>query len=143
MRTGALRHPTVRRNVGRSAAADRSGGFVLLDALVAVAVLAALLLALPSSFVTARKTLDRSQAWLEARLVAETVLERELGADPRIGAYSGSLNGRDWRAIVRPERGISLAPTPNGQTMLHIRVMVDVHRGRVLDIETLRAGGPS
>src|SRR5687767_11605049 len=52
-------------------------GFTLLEMLVAVAILAALVGIVPRTLATARSLVDRSQDWMEARLVADHVLYDE------------------------------------------------------------------
>ena len=121
---------------------DRDGGFTLLEMLVAVAVLAALLAVIPRSFVQARVNFDRSQEWLRARLVAETVMTEELSASNlKPGEIRGEIDGRRWSATLDPN--FTLAPRDNASGMVLLDVTVRVAmQGDDLELHTVRIGSP-
>ena len=83
--------PTESRRMSKSCAAvsarrargeaSREAGFTLIEMLVAIAILAVLVGIVPRSFVFARSIIDHSRDWMDARLVAESVLNDD--ADER------------------------------------------------------------
>lgn len=130
------------KHSGRAAAAlRRQSGFMLLEMLVAVAILAALVAIIPRSFVSARATIDRSQDWMEARLVAEAVFNDQLaGPALKAGIRRGTLEGRNWTAVLEPSRILSVRAVDTDRIPLDVRLAVAVSGGASLEIETMRVG---
>jgi prepilin-type N-terminal cleavage/methylation domain-containing protein len=123
---------------------EREAGFTLIEVLIAVAVLAVLAGIVPRSFVFARSILDHSRDWMGARLVAEAVLNVDLrGPSLQPGARGGVINGRRWRATIRPHGALGAPAPEDGRMLLDVRVEVDVSAGRVLEVETMRIGDGS
>jgi prepilin-type N-terminal cleavage/methylation domain-containing protein len=116
-------------------------GFTLIEILVAMAVLAALAGLVPRTFVFARSILDHSRDWMDARLVAESVLNDTLTKSLQPGVRSGTLNGHHWRATLRQQGFLGASALDTGATLLDVRVAVDVSAGRTLEVETMRVGG--
>lgn len=117
------------------------GGFTLLEMLVAVAILAVLLSIVPRSFVAARAIINRSESWMDARLVAETVLNEELaGMELRPGARQGVVAGREWKAVLTPNGPLSGDGRESGRMLLNVRIGVTVSPVETLEIETIRIG---
>jgi prepilin-type N-terminal cleavage/methylation domain-containing protein len=128
------------RHLRRSARSD--AGFTLVEMLVAVAILAVLVSIVPRSFVFARSIIDHSRDWMGARLVADAVMNDTLtGNALQPGARAGELDGRRWRATIRPESIPGMPAPDNGQLLLDVRLEVDVSAGRTLEVETLRVSG--
>jgi prepilin-type N-terminal cleavage/methylation domain-containing protein len=120
----------------------REAGFTLVEMLVAVAVLAVLAGLVPRSFVFARSIMDHSRDWMDARLVAEAVLNDDLaGPTLQPGARGGEIDGRRWRATLRRHAALGAPVLESGEILLDVRVEVDVSAGRILEIETMRIGG--
>ena len=120
----------------------REAGFTLVEMLVAMAILAVLVGLVPRSFVFARSILDHSRDWMDARLVAESVLNDTLkGSSLQPGSRSGTLNGRHWRATLRQTTVMGTSSLESGQMLLDVRVEVDVSAGRTLELETMRLAG--
>jgi competence protein ComGC len=118
---------------------EQEAGFTLLDMLVAVAILAALVGIVPRSFVFARSLLDHSRDWMAARLVAESVLNDELArATLEPGVRGGVIEGRRWRATLRPSSLAGAAPSESGRALLDVHISVEVGAGKSLEIDTMR-----
>lgn len=118
------------------------GGFALLEVLVAVAILAVMGAILPTSIVATRRSAERAEAWLEARLVAEALVASELNTDAvRPGVRSGTRQGRRWTMIATPDQKQPF-PTVLSQPLrlLEIRLTVEVSPKETLTIDTIRIG---
>jgi prepilin-type N-terminal cleavage/methylation domain-containing protein len=119
----------------------RDGGFTLLEMLVAVAILAALAGLVPKSLVAARAIVNRSENWLDARLVAESVLNGELaGGELRPGLKRGVVEGREWTAVLTPNGTLSAGAAESGRVLMNVRIAVTVSPVETLEIETMRIG---
>lgn len=129
----------------RSAARLRrepTGGFTLLEMLVAVAILSVLVGLIPRSFVYARAIINRSESWTEARLVAEAVLNGELaGGALRPGTRRGEMDGRAWVATLKLNEALnSGAQSP--RALLEVNLQVTVSAKQVFEVQTMRIGSP-
>ena len=127
-----------------SAALRRSdSGFTLLEMLVAVAILAALVGIVPRTLATARGLVDRSQDWMEARLVADHVLNDELtGNSLRPGTRRGTVDGRRWRAVLQRDLDIPDETPETGRVLLAVTVEVAITGSQTFEVETMRIGLP-
>jgi prepilin-type N-terminal cleavage/methylation domain-containing protein len=122
----------------------QDAGFTLIEMLVAVAVLAALVGIVPRSLVFARSIMDHSRDWMDARLVAETVLNNELvGRTLAVGTRSGEIDGRRWRTTITRHTATRPEDSETGRILLDVKMEVDVGAGRTLEVETMRIGGSS
>jgi prepilin-type N-terminal cleavage/methylation domain-containing protein len=125
----------------RLARSSGEAGFTLLEMIVAVAVLAALVGVIPRSFVAARAAIDRSEAWLKARLVAEAVLNQELvGTTLKPGVFRGDVDGYPWTVTIQANRTLGGPPTETGRVLLDVLVQVPVTASMNLEVETMRIG---
>ena len=124
-------------------ARQTESGFTLLEMLVAVAILAALVGIVPRTLATARSLVDRSQDWVEARLVADHVLNDELsGASLRPGTRRGTVDGRRWRAVLQRDLDIPDQTPETGRVLLAVTVEVAVNGAQTFEVETMRIGLP-
>ncbi len=109
--------------------------------LVAVAILAVLAGMIPRSFVYARALINRSESWMEARLVAEAVLNGELaGGELRPGIRRGTINGRAWRASLQRNAVLSAGTADPQRALLDVVVTVPVSSTETFKVETMRVG---
>jgi type II secretory pathway pseudopilin PulG len=119
---------------------DRSG-FALVDVLVAIAVLAVLGAMLPRSIVATRHSVERAEAWFQARLVAETLVARELSGNTiRSGKRSGRLDGRHWTISSTSRSPLPSADFAQPRRLLEVRLTVEVSATETLVVDTLRIG---
>lgn len=138
------RRDTGFRKAGLHVKAGRSGGtagFLLLESLVGVALMAFVLSTLPAGIVISRKTVQKSADVVAARLVAESVLANEF-AGPRLdpGVRNGALDGYDWSSMVRPRASLQQAFPGRGWVPYDVIVTVTVPSGPRLTVETIRLG---
>ena len=108
---------------------------------MAVAIMSVLAGLIPRSFVYARALINRSESWMEARLVAEAVLNGELaGGDLRPGVRRGTINGRAWRASLQRNSILSAGATDPERALLDVVVTVPVSSVENFQVETMRVG---
>ena len=123
-------------------ASERNGesGFTLIEALVALALVAVLLTAVGSLVASAAngtRTLEQHLALVEtARMIASVNPGRgELSS----GDLGGEMLGYRWRADVSPFFGGGSAPVPNSPWMPQgVLVRVQSPSGAILAIESVR-----
>lgn len=123
--------------------AARAGedGFTLLEMVVAVLILSVLVGLVPRSLVSARALVDRSGTWLQARIVADTVLNQELsGHGLRPGFLKGSVDGRAWTAELRTDTALAPGPSETNRVLLDVTIRVPISGAEQLVVETMRIG---
>lgn len=145
-----------RRELATGRGGDRTG-FVLFEALVALAVAALLLTMLSRSFLSIWQGTAHAREDLQAMMIARTVLE---GALPREslspGVKTGFAGGYEWRtetlpASTRPaavaasavpdDQQVDLTPASGGKWQLYrIIVTVGSPSGRRVLLEAFRLG---
>ncbi|MEJ8574482.1 hypothetical protein [Microbaculum marinum] len=117
------------------------GGFLLLETLVGVTLMAFILSVLPAGVVMSRKTIQKSADIVGARLVVEAVLVNEFsGQNLQPGARSGELDGYQWASMVRPRVDLEKAYKGRGWVPYDVSVAVTIPNGARLKVETLRLG---
>jgi general secretion pathway protein I len=127
--------------MARTAKRAGDAGFTLLEMLVAVAVLAVLAGLIPRSFVAARAVFNRADNWMQARLVAESVLNQELARRGlRPGVMSGTVDGHEWTAELETSRLPIAQSEETNRVLLDVRLKVEVSPRDTLEIETIRIG---
>jgi hypothetical protein len=130
-----------RVKAGRNMAGRKTGGFLLLEALVAVSIMAFVLSVLPAGVVLSRKSVTKATNVVAARLVAEAVLTNEFSV-PYLtaGTNSGTLDGYEWSTLVR-ENVVLLETYPSRQWMPYdVIIQVSVPNGPMVTLETIRLG---
>jgi general secretion pathway protein I len=128
--------------LSRAIRSERHGesGFTLVEALVALALVAVMLTAIGSLVASASigtRTLEQHVALVEtARLVATSVPRRnELSS----GVLDGEVLGYRWRANMSPFFGEGSAPVPDSPWIPQsVLVRVQAPSGAILAIETVR-----
>lgn len=129
------------RDFIRRRSARGTAGFLLLEALVAVGVMAFVLSVLPASVVISRQTVQRSADAVGARLAAEAVLKNEfVGPIYVVGTSTGTLDGYEWASLVRPNVQLQEAYKGRGWTPYDLIVSVRTPGGSTVTVETLRLG---
>lgn len=120
----------------RRAEPETEAGFALLDALVAVALLAGTVSLVPAMVVQARQMVVQSELSFEARLIADAVLTALTLLPPEIGFRRGEEAGHSWQATTRQEE----APTQDAPALFRLRLVVEVDRGRQIVVERIYRG---
>jgi general secretion pathway protein I len=115
-------------------------GFTMIEALVALALVAILLTAIGSLVASASKgtrTLEQHLALVEtARMVATSVPRRD---ELSLGELNGEVLGHRWRADMSPFFGGGSAPVPDSPWIPQsVRVRVQAPSGAIMTIETVR-----
>jgi general secretion pathway protein I len=119
---------------------DGEGGFTMIEAVVALALMAVMLAAIGSLVASAAngtRTLEQHIALVEtARLVGTSVPRR---AELSLGDLAGEVLGHRWRADVSPFFGGGSAPIPESPWIpQHVVVRVQSPSGAILAIESVR-----
>jgi general secretion pathway protein I len=119
---------------------DGESGFTMIEALVALALVAVVLTAIGSLVASAAngtRTLEQHLALVEtARLVATSVPRRD---ELSLGELAGEVLGYRWRAETSPFFGGGSAPVPDSPWIPE-RVLLQVQSplGAIMAIETVR-----
>lgn len=116
---------------------DRDGGFALLEAIVAVGVLATFAVVLVHSMSGAKEATRRADNWVMARITAETLMA-ELFSDQTVsaGRVEGVEAGRRWTADAQPYGRLDAS----GRGLFRVRLAVEVSGSTTLALESLRVG---
>jgi hypothetical protein len=129
---------THRRSVGRG---HRTAGFLLLEALVAVSIMAFVLSVLPAGVVLSRKSVQKATDVVGARLVAEAVLTNEFSVPYLVpGTNSGTLDGYEWSTLVRESQFLQDAYPSRQWVPYDVIIQVPVPNGPMVTLQTIRVG---
>src|SRR5262245_39530224 len=128
-------HPSASRSDASGAA-----GFTLLEALIAIVILALSLSALLQAYGTGLRGVAKIDDHLRARLLAQSVMA-ELSHDRRL--RPGSVQGRQdkfvWTlSVTRFDDGETPAQQPNPWTLHRLALTVSWPEGRRIELQTLR-----
>jgi general secretion pathway protein I len=118
-----------------------SNGFTLIEVLVAFAILALTLIVLLQVFGTGLRTVDASERYLMATMLARSVLD-DLGVETPVvpGERSGEIgDGYRWTMQIAPSR--TIAPVGSGdqrQVPYEVTVEISLNGRPVTTLTTLR-----
>jgi len=130
---------------GRARGPRGTGGFTLLEVVVAMAVIAIAFTAMLGLHVRSLNLVSRERAFTRALLLARTlVTETELGGLPEIGSSGGDFEERDpgrWSGF-RWEREVVGTPIPDTRE-IRIRVIPREQPGAVAQLVFFKRGGAS
>lgn len=116
-------------------------GFTLLEALVALAILALSFAALFEVYTGGLATVSATDGHLRARLLAQSLMAEVRAGTPNPGALSGRNGDMTWTITTRPADGLSGDVGPqNPWRAFAVEVAVTWPPGRVVRLETVRLG---
>jgi general secretion pathway protein I len=117
----------------------RSAGFTLLEALIAITILAVSLSALLSLYSTGLRGVSAIDGNMRARLLAQSVMA-EMSHDRalRPGQSQGRSEEFTWTLTVAPYEEPAAGQLQGPWTLHHLVVTVSWPRGRRIEMQTLR-----
>lgn len=117
----------------------QEAGFALLDALVAVALLAAVTALVPTMVVQARRMVEASGQTFHTSLAADLIVSDRLFDPPHVGRESGRSHGHQWEETTRVLQGPAEG---NARSLaLYSRLLtLKLQGGRDVRVETLVLG---
>ena len=142
-----MRSASIGTPAASSSRSDRSAkrdGFTLLEALVALALVAAFFATLAPFLFHARRIMDNAEKRIAAHILLRTLLnapfDRGHLADT---ARAGVFNGLRWRIVATPF-AIDAAPPDAAQSWTAYRIVASVSAGPglIMTAETIRLGKP-
>lgn len=120
---------------------NREAGFTLLEALVALAVLALSFAALFEVYTGGLSTVSATDGHLRARLLAQSLMAEVRAGAPTPGALNGRNGDMTWTITTRPAPELSADVGPQNPWRAYaVEVAVTWPPGRVVRLETVRLG---
>jgi prepilin-type N-terminal cleavage/methylation domain-containing protein len=130
---------SISSNCGR-----RRGGFTLLEALVALALVSVFFATLAPFLFHARRIMDNAEKRVAAHILLRTLLNAPFDRDHLAGtARGGIFNGLRWRIVVSPF-AVDAAPSDAAHSWAEYRLVASVSAGpgQTITAETIRLGKP-
>jgi prepilin-type N-terminal cleavage/methylation domain-containing protein len=125
--------------------AGTRAGFTLLEALVALALVAAFVGTLGPYLFHARRIMDNAEHRVAAQILLRTLIDAPFDRSELADtARGGELNGLRWRVVSEP-MAIDVASSTTGRQWQAYRVTARVAtgRGQTVAAETIRLGAPA
>lgn len=142
MKFGSIGTPAVLRSCRD--AGERRGGFTLLEALVAMALVLAFAAALGPHLSQARRIMNHAEGRVAAQVLLRSLLDAPFDRSGLANASrKGEANGLRWSIVAEPVLA-ALSGASDRQTWLPYRVTASVAWGseQVIAAETIRLGRP-
>jgi prepilin-type N-terminal cleavage/methylation domain-containing protein len=130
---------SISSNCGR-----RRGGFTLLEALVALALVSVFFATLAPFLFHARRIMDNAEKRVAAHILLRTLLNAPFDRDHLAGtARGGIFNGLRWRIVASPF-AVDAAPSDAAHSWTEYRLVASVSAGpgQTITAETIRLGKP-
>jgi prepilin-type N-terminal cleavage/methylation domain-containing protein len=117
---------------------DRRGGFTLIEALVAMALLLAFVAALGPYLFHARRIMDNAERRMKAQILLRTLLNAPFDRSHLANAArSGEFNGLQWHIVATP-MAVDATPSPDRSwTAYRIAASVSFGAGEIVAAETV------
>jgi hypothetical protein len=144
MRFGSIGIPAASRSSRAEASRQRSGGFTLIEALVALALVLAFAAALTPHLFQARRIVADAETRVAAHVLLRTLLNTPFDRGSLARAErEGELDGLRWRIVALPMPGAAAAGSERSAWSPY-RVVASVAWGRaqMISAETVRLGRP-
>jgi hypothetical protein len=121
----------------------RSGGFTLIEALVALALVLAFAAALTPHMFQARRIVSDAEARVAAHVLLRTLLDTpfDRGSLAR-AAREGELEGLRWRIVAYPLPTVATGPERPVWSAYRVVASVGFGRAQMISAETVRLGRP-
>jgi type II secretory pathway pseudopilin PulG len=119
---------------------DRRGGFTLLEALVALALILGFAAVLGPYLFQARKIIANTGGRVAAQVLLRTLVEAPFDRSRLVNASrDGETHGLHWRIVTVP-MAADTAPSSDGSTWTPVRIRASVasNDGQVITAETIR-----
>lgn len=143
MRSASIGTPAACSSRSADCRAKRSG-FTLLEALVALALVAAFFATLAPFLFHARRIMDNAESRVAAHILLRTLLNAPFDRAHLANTTRGGVfNGLRWRIVVTPY-AIDRAPADAADSWTAYRIVASVSagRGQLISAETIRLGKP-
>lgn len=130
-----------RRRTSIEGVSSSEEGFTLFETLIALLVVSIGLVSLFAAQTQAIKTAGISADYVQARIIAQSLLSETMG-NPRPAEASAGINsGFRWSIDVTPEtEGWARIPARDDWKLFHVRVRVLIDGGRQVELNSLKLG---
>jgi type II secretory pathway pseudopilin PulG len=121
----------------------RSGGFTLIEALVALALVLAFAAALTPHLFQARRIVSDAEARVAAHVLLRTLLDTPFDRGSLARAErEGELEGLRWRIVAYPLPAAAAGPERPAWSAYRVVASVVFGRAQMISAETVRLGRP-
>lgn len=128
-----------RRRSSIEGVSSSEDGFTLFETLIALLVVSIGLVSLFAAQTQAIKTVGISSDYVQARIIAQSLLSETMGNPQPSEATAGINSGFRWSIDVTPEtEEWAHIPARDNWKLLHIRVRVLIDGGRQVELNSLK-----